>query len=131
MKSQLKVINDCTYGSNAQGKCWSNSGVGLKDYSVSSCGMTSNDGRQFSNNSFTTADGMFWMLYSYSAISGCDFIFVDVNGDKKPNDWGKDVFMFKLNDTDIIPSTDSGCGNMKHNDGTIVNASKEFLVPFK
>lgn len=128
LKSQLKVVQACPYGTGAQGKCWSNSGVGLKNYFVSGCGCTSNDGYyQNMNESFTTADGMFWMLYTYTTTTGCDFIFVDVNGDKKPNDWGKDVFMFELNDTNITPVY-SVCTNLKHNDGTSVN-NTEFSAP--
>lgn len=129
LKSQLKITNDCPYNSNPQGKCWSASGVGLNNYRVPGCQMTSNDGSQFQNTSFTTADGMFWMLYSYSTTTGVDLLFVDVNGNKGPNDWGKDVFIFNLNDTNITPSK-TGC-TLEHNDGTAVNTSTEFMAPFK
>lgn len=130
LKSQLKVINDCPYNSNAQGKCWSNSGVGLKNYYVTNCSKTSNDGTQFRNMSFTTADGMFWMLFTNSATTGYDWLFIDVNGDKKPNDWGKDVFIFQMRDLDIMPFTYACSGNLKHNDGTTVNIA-EFSAPFQ
>ena len=129
IKAQMKVINSCTFNTHAEGKCWSNSGVGLKGYAVPSWGYTSNTGAQFYNNSYVTADGMFWMLYSYSITNGLDLLFVDVNGDKKPNDWGKDVFIFKLNATNITPfDTDIG---LKHNDGSDVNEAVEFWAPFK
>ena len=130
LKSQLKVINDCAFGASAQGKCWANSGVGLKDYYVTGCWRTSNDGSAFTNASFTTADGMFWMLYSQSITTADELLFIDVNGNKKPNDWGKDVFIFKMNDTNITPLS-GGCGNLKHNDGTAVSTTTEFLAPFK
>ena len=129
LKSQLKVVQDCPYNANAKGKCWSNSGVGLKDWQVTSCGAASNNIYQNNNASFVTADGMFWMLYTYSSTTGWDIIFVDVNGDKKPNDWGKDAFMFYMNDSNITPFSYTCAGNLKHNDGTVVDSMTEFSAP--
>ena len=130
IKSQLKVVKDCAFNTNTKGQCWPTSGVGLTNYTVSGCPQLSNDGNQFVNNSFTTADGMYWMLYSHSLTTGDEVLFVDINGDKKPNDWGKDVFLFKLNDINITP-WNGGCENLKHNDGSAVNTYNEFLAPFK
>jgi len=130
LKSKLNVIKECPYNSNAIGNCWANSGVGEKEYYVSGCSKWSNTGNyQNSNNSFVTSDGMFWMLYSYTSSIGSDLIIIDVNGNKGPNDWGKDVFYFKMNNTSITPVTSFGCP-FHHNDTTSVAAS-EFLTPFK
>lgn len=124
LKSKLNIIAECPYGSGAAGKCWSTSGVGLGP--VAGCSLLSPGGQNVSE-SFTTSDGMFWMLYSSSATTAVDAIYVDVNGNKPPNDWGKDVFILKMNDTNI--TTFSGCGNLKHNDGTSVVSGTEFLTP--
>lgn len=132
IKAQLKVIKDCPYNSNAQGNCWSNSGVGMKNYAVSGCSQTSNNGNQFINNSFTTADGMFWMLYSGSITTGIDWLYIDVNGNRGPNDWGKDVFIFKLDDMTIAPVNSNTClCVLKHNDGSVVDITTEFSVIVK
>lgn len=47
---------------------------------------------------FITADGMFWGIYNYPAYTTARMmITVDVNGyGKKPNVFGKDVFVFEL-----------------------------------
>lgn len=129
LKSQLNIIKDCPFDSSAGGKCWSKSGVGLKDFIVINCSQLSNSTTyQFTNTSFITADGMFWMLYSYSATTGSPYISIDVNGEKGPNDWGKDVFYFRMNDLNITPSPYYCGGNLKHNDGTTVNTG-EFSAP--
>lgn len=125
LKSKLNIITVCPYGSGAAGKCWSTSGVGFPG-PVAGCSLLSTGGQNVSE-SFTTSDGMFWMLYSSSATNAVDAIYVDVNGNKPPNDWGKDVFILKMNDTNITPF--SGCGNLKHNDGTSVVSGTEFLTP--
>lgn len=129
LKSKLNVIRECPYDSNAKGKCWASSGVGLKNWNVDNCGCASNTSVQDSNTSFTTADGMFWMLYTYDSSNAADIIFVDVNGDKKPNDWGKDAFMFVMNDTNITPFTYDCAGFLKHNDGTTADPNTEFTAP--
>lgn len=131
IKSQLKVIKDCPYGSNAKGQCWSSSGVGLKNWQVTDCGATSNNSYQNDNASFITPDGMFWMLYSYSSTTAASYLFVDVNGNKGPNDWGKDVFIFNIGDTNINPFNYTCSNNLKHNDGTTVDTLNEFMAPFK
>lgn len=122
LKSQLDVIKECPYNSGAQGKCWATEGVGLLNHYIADCGRFSNIS-QGQNEAFVTKDGMFWMLYSYSDSAGTDSILVDVNGLKAPNDWGKDVYIFDLNDTDISLKIHRNLAcytNAKHNDGSAV-----------
>lgn len=125
IKSKLNVIKECPYNSGAWGKCWSPAGVGYPG-AVAGCSALSTTGQNISE-SFTTSDGMFWMLYPATATTAYDAIYIDVNGSTPPNDWGKDVFILKMNDTNITPF--SGCGNLKHNDGTSVVSGTEFLTP--
>jgi len=130
LKSRLNIIKECPYNSNALGNCWADFGVGEKGYLASGCSRWSNTGNnQNSNSSFVTSDGMFWMLYSYTPPYASDDLAIDVNGKKGPNDWGKDVFAFKLGDTNIIPFNTGSC-NLHHNDTTPVTVS-DFLTPFK
>lgn len=126
LKSKMAVIQDCPFNSTIQGVCWSNSGVGQKGYSVTNCSMFSNlAGAQFVNASFASKDGMFWMLYSYGTTTGADFLAVDVNGNKGPNDWGKDAFVLRMEDRSINPDSSSGCTpNLKRNDGTTLTGTE-------
>jgi len=127
IKAQMSVVKTCSYNSGAYGDCWASSGVG-SSISPTSC-MNFGVDSQNLNSAFVTSDGMYIMLYSYSDTIASDFIAVDVNGNKPPNDWGKDVFKFAIYDNYLRPSV-SNCGNnLKHNDGTVVNQN-EFLAPF-
>jgi len=128
VKSKLKVIQSCDYGSGANGKCWPSQGVGLKGYLVPGCsGWSNSGGYQNTNTSFVSSDGMFWMLYSYSTTTGADMLAVDVNGEKGPNDWGKDVYIFVMDDIKLDPRM--SC-SVVHNDGSAI-ASDEFSAPLK
>lgn len=129
LKSQLKVTNECAYNGHSQGKCWPRAGVGLKNYSVTGDTMVSNDGSQFMNVSFATADGMYWFIYTYDDTTGTDDICIDINGEKGPNDWGKDAFCFIMDENTIKPKT-TGFNEMKHNDGSTVDIVNEFTAPF-
>lgn len=55
------------------------------------------------NGQFITNDGMLWMIGDFYA--GGIFISVDVNGQgKRPNKYGRDVFMFEVVNDVLIPS---------------------------
>lgn len=66
------------------------------------------------------------MLYTYTATTGGDSILIDVNGFKGPNDWGKDVYAFQMNDMNIsTPVSNGACySNAQHNDGTAVSSNE-------
>ena len=130
LKSKLNIIRECPKSSDILGNCWATEGVGQKDVGVTNCGMWANKSdAQATNTSLVTADGMFIMLYSYNATIGIDWVLVDVTGDKKPNDFGKDVFSFRMLDSHIAPCT-YVCDRLKHNDGSDVQPS-EFIDVFK
>lgn len=125
LKAQLNVMKECPFDSGALNNCWASSGVGLKEYTIAgpmqSFSNKSTTYNQNRNESFVTENGMFIMLNSLTATTGRDTIIVDTNGEKKPNDWGKDVFLFRMDDT-AIGFYSSGV--WKHNDGTIVNIAE-------
>lgn len=126
LKSQLKVVKTCTFGTSIKGECWASAGVGYPA-GIPSCSKFGNiTGGQESNEAFVTADGMFWVLYTYTATTGADYLMIDVNGFKGPNDWAKDVYIFDMLDTTITTPTGNGAcyGNAKHNDGSTVLSSE-------
>lgn len=126
LKAEMAVIQDCPFGSTIKGVCWSDSGVGLKGYSITNYALASNidSTAQFTNTSFVSKDGMFWMLYCYTATNGSDVILVDVNGNKGPNDWGKDAFILQMVDTSISLFPADQVPYLKHNDGTALTGDE-------
>lgn len=80
--TQMKIAKTCTSGSdNAQ--CWSTDGEKYNSSYPSS-----------SSYAYMDVSGMAWSQY----WGGCSNIFVDTNGFKKPNQWGKDRFFFLIYD---------------------------------
>jgi len=80
----FKVIKDCDV---AGSDCWQTSG-GIKTLPLTD--KTQYDFMDFSGlPGFITADGMKTVFYTNGSSS---WVMVDVNGDKKPNVAGKDVF---------------------------------------
>lgn len=70
---------------------------------------------------FVTADGMKYVVYSDGVVNNMGWLMVDVNGDRKPNVAGKDVFAIRLryqlkavpfgfdsNSSDCNPPSDQG-----------------------
>ncbi len=98
-KDQLKVTKECVTNSGiALGNCWAREGVG-PDSSLMSCGggeASLQLDRQKNLWSFATADGMYFAVWH-----GCSQVYIDVNGNRGPNTWGKDVHGLTLNDTKI------------------------------
>lgn len=98
LQSKLKVTQVCN--GNTFGNCWATNGVtpdsstGASQFKLS---------KQNTLQGFATSDGMFWILFSnwYSLVA------VDTNGNKGPNQWGKDALMFYINDTTITPGIPS------------------------
>jgi len=131
LKSKLNVAKECPYNTNALGNCWSKTPVGAAAAPNGCAGMGTT--WQYIHESFVTADGVYWMLYTYSSTTGSDAIMVDVNGEKPPNDWGKDVFAFMMNSSDIRPNGISCIEwnhSLLHNDGSAVDIN-EFIEPLK
>lgn len=77
--SQFKVTKQCI--NNDGGECWNPSGE--------PCFLSYPDSTAFS---FIDSSGMAWSEYANWART----VLVDTNGNKKPNQWGKDRFAFAL-----------------------------------
>lgn len=99
LQSQLKVIKTCN--GNTFGNCWTTNGV-TPDSSVGASQFKLS--KQNTLQGFTTNDGRFWILFSnwYSLVA------VDTNGNKGPNQWGKDALLFYINDTTITLTENNG-----------------------
>lgn len=86
----FRVIQDCNWAD-----CFPAGGYKTIDGVTASTGLL-DDGQ------FITADGMLWMIENYS-VQGTLLISADVNGSKKPNVLGKDVFTFEVQNSALIP----------------------------
>lgn len=127
IKSKMRVIKECAYNTSVFGECWASEGVGLASADPTGCSSFKNiSSAQGRNTSFISQDGAAFMLYSYSSTTGADFIAVDVNGLKKPNEWGKDAFIVTLHDRKITMGA-STCSNFPNKDGTTVSDFRYLL----
>lgn len=85
LMSKFKVVKSCINNNNSE--CWDSAGekYGLgfsSGYPVSNC------------YAFIDSSGTAWSQYYW----GSSTIFADTNGFKKPNQWGKDRFVFNIVD---------------------------------
>jgi len=83
--SKLSYIKKCDAGS-IYGNCWSN----IKD--VGADGLDDNSAAILTNGSFLTFDYDDSTCSEEYDSSSCGYITIDVNGIKKPNQVGKDIF---------------------------------------
>lgn len=72
------------------------------------------------NNTFRSSDGMYWFFSETNTgcLSNlCGLIMVDINGVKKPNRLGIDVFVFDITTDGVVPhfSKTDDCNDMKGN----------------
>ena len=109
LKPHLSVVKECDYGSNPA------------DCSVSTLkGLsTSNNYAFWGYYKFILSDGsVMWFRISGPKCSStvqnvdnvCAIFFYDINGDKKPNTIGKDVFSYNMNIDGVYPSAGSCLG---------------------
>ncbi|MDR1327875.1 MAG: type II secretion system GspH family protein [Heliobacteriaceae bacterium] len=125
LKPYLKVIKECD---NTTG-CWA------KGYTKTLSGGTAGTdsvGTGLANFNFVLADGMYINMDSYAnTVAYSRFgvntnldrtlgIFADVNGDKGPNQIGRDIFAFVFNEKGLIPA---GTDNDSANCITITNGT--------
>lgn len=80
--AKFKAAKECTSGTDNR-DCW----VDAERYNISFPSIEC--------YAFVDASGMSWSQYYW----GTNVIFVDTNGMKKPNQWGKDRFVFFLKDS--------------------------------
>ena len=79
-----------------------------------------------------TADGLMYNfdMESSSATSHTAFIIVDINGTKKPNIYGKDIYMFAIKNNKIVPyyNDSFSCKNGKGESYSNFNCAYEYLT---
>ncbi|MEI8378456.1 MAG: type II secretion system protein [bacterium] len=90
--SEFKVTKQCTNNDNDQ--CWNVNGEKFGLFWGGAYPLQE-------EYAFIDSSGMAWSQY----YSGSFTIFVDTNGFKKPNQWGKDRFAFSIMDKDGIAET--------------------------
>lgn len=95
----IKVVKKCS-NSAQDGVCWHN--VSQSYYLNGSTVDDSNNGVPVAS-SFISSSGTLYLIYNQGICSSnitnynhedssCGQVFVDINGFKKPNTWGKDIF---------------------------------------
>ncbi|OGI23685.1 MAG: hypothetical protein A2287_05000 [Candidatus Melainabacteria bacterium RIFOXYA12_FULL_32_12] len=98
-KSYLNYVKECDSGS-FMGNCWVNNG-GIKYLRGVVYGEDWDEG----DAGLILSDGAFLDFYDYRAscnktlvngVAACGEIYVDVNGFKKPNTLGKDIYLLRM-----------------------------------
>ena len=110
--SEFSVTKQCTSGSD-NANCWDSSGEKF--------GLSYSSGYPDSTEyAFIDSSGMAWSQF----WSGSHRMFVDTNGFKKPNQWGKDRFELRVIDQNnsagvpvdipikVVPESDNNTGNI-------------------
>jgi prepilin-type N-terminal cleavage/methylation domain-containing protein len=90
LKNTMGYVKECN--SSIFGNCWAGSGVG-PDSSVGGGCPGFNLSQQNTNTAFVARDGTFWLIYQNGGPT-CPIMAVDINGNKGPNQWNKDVLSF-------------------------------------
>jgi prepilin-type N-terminal cleavage/methylation domain-containing protein len=122
-KPYLNIVKECSNGTNI-GNCWSNMGGGKgakyydgTDYVAYTAWWGNNTGLVLNNGvvlAFTgSASGL--CDNNNTASSRCFHLWVDVNGNKGPNTFGKDVFFLQANALRLYPAI--GFGESCSDDG--------------
>lgn len=93
LKNTMGFAKECN--GNTFGNCWSNTGVNPDSVLDPGCPYFMQS-RQNNSSAFVARDGTFWLLYSWNNSTGCPIMAVDINGNKGPNQWNKDVFDFRV-----------------------------------
>ena len=110
-KKQLNVLKDCGSGEGCFSYLGTASGNGHKRLKANGNIMLHTD--NFNTNTafrkLILSDGMnigFQFIGTSCPDDLCARIWVDINGEKGPNTWGRDVFMFKIRPNGLYPA---GC----------------------
>lgn len=102
----IKTVEKCVPSSNA---CWSENIVKLSGESIDEGGTASSSLLKNSHNvSYVTASGYSVYYWLHRVGNGMWYV-VDVNGLKKPNKIGKDIFAFNINWGKVDEGIKIGC----------------------
>ena len=104
LKPNLKIVKYCAPSSN---DCWADD-----SYTLAGTKYTTLNNAVQGRNSFITASG-YSVYYWLHGVGTGGWFFVDLNGKKKPNMLGKDIFVFTLvnkidTSTDLLTHTKLG-----------------------
>lgn len=126
---RLNIVKNCTNGGAG---CWTQT----KTLSGAAYGNANN--AKGSSVAFQTADGMYWNIFGQAETNeyGVDnaetdslIVFVDTNGEKKPNTLGLDVFVFVVNpDRGVLPAgSDNGATNCKDSESSGIDCAAKVI----
>lgn len=126
---RLNIVKSCTNGGEG---CWTQT----KTLSGAAYGNANNV--KGSSIAFQTADGMYWNIFGQTETNeyGVDnaetdslIVFVDTNGEKKPNTLGLDVFVFVVNpDRGVLPAgSDNNATNCKNSDSSGIDCAAKII----
>jgi prepilin-type N-terminal cleavage/methylation domain-containing protein len=87
LKNTMGMVKECN--GNTFGNCLPNQGINPDDSVPAWCSNFKLI-KQNTARAFVARDGSTWLLYSVSSVT-CPIIAIDVNGNKGPNQWNKDV----------------------------------------
>ncbi len=111
----FKVMKDC-----GDLDCISSTNVSNVYKTLNNAVITSASGYYIDDGQFITTDGMFWAIENDWSVH-IILITVDVNGyNKKPNVYGRDVFMFEIRNDNLIPE---GAENTRYDTAGYCNKS--------
>lgn len=120
-KAQFDMAKDCATAGSAVGDCWAIQTV-TPDSVPNGCSAWSSANQISRGIGFVSKDGIFWLVME-AASQTIAYVAVDVNGNKGPNQWNKDVFSLQLNDTGVdLPGVCTGA-----NLGTANNNAINYL----
>lgn len=104
--AKMQVIKKCDVGNNENGGCWPYHhylGTGAVDVDYNDrAGMVLNDGVSITFFSYHAACAETQEMISDTG-KYCSQIVININGLKKPNMVGKDIFAFRMADTTLAP----------------------------
>jgi len=93
LKSKFNIVKICS--GSTFGNCLPAGGITTDSSILSGCGSI-NLANQAITQVFVANDGMIWLRENSGGTNDSFNIGVDVNGQKGPNQWGKDAFMMLL-----------------------------------
>lgn len=122
-KPYFKTIKSCANGDSS---CWTGNNAKKEDYFLNNVSVSNGYGWWYVNRPvLVLSDGAFIQFaYLDSSCKGtdtgiiapyagtiCGAIFLDVNGVKSPNTWGRDIFYIEVQKDKIFPLGPSSCSN--------------------
>ena len=115
-KNKLKKVKECEDNSSGN-KCFVENNS-VKNLNGSAAGTLFFNGDRTSGLMLANGSAVaFWndspeCKNSFNGNDECGWFTIDVNGDKKPNTWGKDIYLFHIYNSTIKPCCKEGTKSM-------------------